>query len=152
MKVRSIHINQPALTVVPLGNRLYGLAHPNEITVYTDEGCFLIKLKQGFVTNFRSGGLFVDMFIDQVGDQDKSLVYLIHDALYTPCDACGGEHPLSRELADEILRAALIWAGMSPGVAGVVYRSVRLFGKSAYENDDELTATNRALFSFQWRA
>lgn len=152
MKVRSIHINQPALTVVPLGNRLYGLAHPNEITVYTDVGCFVIPFKQGFVTNFRSGGLFVDMFIDQVGDQDKALVYLIHDALYTPCDACGGEHPLSRELADEILRAALIWAGMSPGVAGLVYRSVRIFGKSAYVNDDELTATNRALFSFQWTA
>ena len=52
--------------------------------------------------------------------------------------------------ADELLRAVLVHAGMGKFKASLVYNSVRLFGKSAYEDDDKLTETNSELFTFEW--
>lgn len=152
MKVTSIAMDRPSLAVTPIGNRYYKVAQDTRISVFTDSGCFDFYFKEGFVTNFRSGGRLVDGFIDQVGDEKKSLIYLIHDAFYTPCEYCKGEHPVSRELADEFLRDGLEWAGMGWFKRNLVYRSVRLFGKSAYAEDDHLTETNKLLFTFQWNA
>lgn len=90
--------------------------------------------------------------MDQIGDEKKALCYLVHDAIYTPCAALGMEHPLSRKKGDELLRAALVWAGMSRFKAALVYYSVRAFGHSAYWDDDELTAENSRLFTFRWEA
>lgn len=152
MNIYSIVMDKPCLAVTPTGNRYYKLSQDTNISVITDIGCFEFGFKAGFVTNFRSGGRFVDRFIDQVGDEKKSLIYLIHDAFYTPCDDCEGEHPATRELSDEFLRDGLEWAGMGKIKRNVVYYSVRAFGKSAYEEDDFLTDTNRTLFTFRWSA
>ena len=152
MKVVNILTDAIALAVTPIGNRLYKLARDTKVQVYTDEGVFRFDFCKGFVTNFRSGGVAVDCFVDQVGDEKKALAYLVHDAIYTPCAALGGEHPVSRKKGDEILREALRWAGMSAFKAGLVYRSVRLFGHSAYWEDDELTGENSRLFYFHWDA
>lgn len=152
MNVYSIIMNNPSLSVTPLGDRFYKLAQDTDINVYTDIGCFEMSIKAGFVTNFRSGGRFVDGFVDQVGDENKSLIYLIHDLFYTPCDYCNCEHPVTRELADEFLRDGLEWAGMGKFKRNVVYYSVRAFGRNAYEEDDHLTETNRVLFTFRWSA
>lgn len=152
MNIYTIVAEPPHLAVTPMGDRYYKLAQDTQIFVITDVGCLEFFGKQGFITNFRSGGRLVDGIVDQVGDEHKSLIYLIHDMCYTPCDACNGEHPISREMADEFLRAGLEWAGMGKFKRELVYRSVRLFGESAYEEDDELTATNRVLFTFSWPA
>lgn len=157
MQVKKISINPfgdicDFICVVPLGNRLYRLAHDLLISFVTDEGSFNFFFKPGFVTNFRSGGLFIDRFIDQIGDLWQQAAYLCHDAAYTPCAALKMEHPISRKLADELLRAVLVKCGMGKFKASLVYNSVRLFGKSAYEKDDNLTATNSKLFTFEWRA
>ena len=152
MRVRDITTDVFTLAVTPIGNRLYKLARDTKVQVYTDEGVFRFNFCKGFVTNFRSGGVAVDCFVDQVGDEKKALAYLVHDAIYTPCAALGGEHPVSRKKGDEILRAALRWAGMSAFKASMVYRSVRLFGHSAYWEDDELTDENSRLFHFHWDA
>ena len=61
-----------------------------------------------------------------------------------------GEHPVSKKLADELLKAMLINAGMSSWKASLVHTSVKLFGKSAYEEDDILTEKNSMLFTFLW--
>ena len=149
MKIKSIKEKPDKLLVTPLGDRLYEVNGTN-IWVETDEGCLDFEFKEGFVTNFRSGGKAVDWLIDQIGDQKKSLCYLLHDAMYTPCEACNGEHPVSREFADEFLEASLEWAGMWSPTRKLVYGSVRKFGKSAYEEDDKLTEKNKKLFSFKW--
>ena len=62
------------------------------------------------------------------------------------------EHPISRKLADEMLRAMLEYAQMDAVQSWIVHKSVRLFGGSAYEEDDELTAGNSKLFTFNWEA
>lgn len=162
MKVLDITINERDsgdkifsdvdLAVTPMGNRLYRIARDTRVSVKTDEGCFEFYFKRGFVTNFRSGGALVDRFVDQVGDEKKALCYLVHDAIYTPCSALNGHHPLSRELGDELLREALKWAGMPSWKAALVYRSVRWFGGCAYEDDDALTSLNSKLFDFEWTA
>ena len=152
MNVYAITMNTPSLAVTPIGDRYYRLAQDTQVVVHTSEGCLIYDFKAGFITNFRSGGRFVDGFIDQIGDEKKSLVYLVHDADYTPCDACNGEHPVTSLLADEFLRDGLAWAGMGKIKRNMVYYSVRAFGKRAYEEDDHLTATNSALFSFRWTA
>lgn len=150
MNIYTITHSTPDFAVIPVGNRYYDLADDTRILVHTSEGCMVFDFKKSFRTNFRSGGILVDGFVDQVGDTQKALIYLLHDAAYTPCVACNGEHPISRELADEFLRDGLRWAGMGKFKSNVVYYSVRAFGKKAYEEDDELTETNSKLFSFTW--
>lgn len=153
MKVKEIEIFGGSLAVTPMGDRLYRLAQDASFCIKTDEGVFTFKIKAGFVTNFRSGGVLVDGFVDQIGDEIKSLCYLAHDAMYTPCLVDGDAvHPVSRKMADEILRASLVFAGMSRFKATLVYRSVRLFGGPAYENDDEFTAANSRLYAMVWGA
>ena len=151
MKVYAITASPAPLKVTPIGNRLYRVAEDVTIRISTSDGVWVFRFFKGFVTNFRSGGVLVDSFIDQVGDEKKSLVYLVHDAIYTPCLALDIEHPVSRLLGDQFLRAGLLWAGMCSFKASCVYNSVRLFGASAYDEDDALTATNSHLFTFEWR-
>ena len=151
MKVKVVVAYPQMLKVTPIGNRLYRVAEDVTIRVSTSDGVWVFRFFKGFVTNFRSGGVLVDSFIDQVGDEKKSLVYIVHDAIYTPCLALDFEHPVSRLLGDQFLRAGLRWAGMGSFKASCVYNSVRLFGASAYDEDDALTATNSSLFTFEWR-
>lgn len=136
--------------VEPLGNRLYKLSEFTRVIVQTDEGKFVFEFKPGFITNFRSGGVLVDSFVDQIGNGNTQLAYLCHDAIYTPCASCGGEHPVSRKLGDQILKAMLLYAGMGKFKASVVYSSVRAFGSGAYDEDDALTASNSKAFNFTW--
>lgn len=152
MKIYAVTLSTPSLAVTPLGDRYYKLSNDTVVYVHTPEGCLTFSFKSGFVTNFRSGGRLVDGFIDQIGDEHKAIIYLLHDAAYTPCASCNGEHPLSRAMADEILRDGLAWAGMSKFKRNLVYYSVRAFGRKAYEEDDHLTETNKELFSFTWSA
>ena len=151
MKILNITTSVP-LAVTPIGNRYYSLASDTIVKIYTDEGVLHFDFLKGFVTNFRSGGPLVDGFIDQIGDRDKALIYLVHDAMYTPTDCCMGKHPVSRELADNFLREGLRFYGMSKFNSFLVYEAVRVFGEKAYEEDDELTPGNMSLFGFHWTA
>jgi len=155
MKVHSITIKDwfgntlQALCITPCGDRYYRLANNYEVIVSTSVGEYRYNFSEGFETNFRSGGLFVDRFVDQIGDTlQTQLSWLCHDAAYTPCKALGMSHPLGRKDADELLRAMLRYAGISSFKASCVYNSVRLFGGSAYKDDDRLTKANSELFSF----
>ena len=149
MNIFSVTMDKPCLAVTPIGNRFYRLAQDTEITVETKRYFFVFGFQKGFVTNFRSGGPLVDGFIDQIGDEKKAQIYLLHDATYTPCDDCSGEHPMRRRRADRLLRDGLGWANMSKFKRNLVYNSVRLFGYNAYKKDDEWTDNNRTLFTFK---
>ena len=151
MKVLDVQLRAP-LAVVPIGDRLYKAAHDNGIALVTDEGVFAFDFKADVTSNYRSGGPVVDRFIDQVVSEKVGPIWWFHDLCYTPCAALDGQHPVSRKLADELLRAALLWAGMPKWKANVVYYAVRAFGASAYNNDDALTSYNSKRFSFEWRA
>lgn len=150
MKILDINIDTLALAVTPVGDRYSRLFHDTVIEVTTEEGVYIFTFKLGFMTNFRSGGVLVDFFIDQIGDEKKALWYLVHDAIYTPCAALGMEHPLARKTGDALLKSGLIFSGMSEFKAGLVYRSVRMFGRSAYWKDDKYTQSNSKLFNFEW--
>lgn len=157
MKVFSIKLNtkyvnaKSHIDVIPIGERYYKTSFPNGIAISTDVGTFHYAIDNGFVTNFRSGGKLVDTFIDQIGSIYCQLAYLIHDANYTPCLSLKKEHPLSRKASDELLKAMLVFGGMSKLKSSLVYNSVRLFGGSAYDEDDELTEENSKRFTFFWR-
>lgn len=155
MKVRSVKLKDwfgnelKALCITPMGDRYYKLCNNYEVIVCTNEGEYRYNFSEGFETNFRSGGIAVDSFIDQIGDKlETQLAWLCHDAAYTPCASLGMKHPIGRKEADELLRAMLRFAGMSSFKASAVYNSVRLFGGSAYKEDDHLTMVNSELFSF----
>lgn len=141
------------IPVYPLGDRYFKLSELSRIDIYTkNDGVFKFTFYPGFVTNFRSGGRLIDCFIDQFGNNDQQRSYLPHDAVYTPCDNCNGEHPLSRKFGDELLRACLIYSKMNKAKANAVYLSVRAFGGRAYSDDDQFTRENRKLFKFEWSA
>lgn len=145
--------NLESIAVCPAGKRYYDISSFVELIAHTDEGVIRCSLQPKFRSNYRSGGRCVDPFIDQIGETlPVQASWLFHDANYTPCEACDGEHPVSRLFADELLRAMLIYAGMSKAKANLVYLSVRMFGGSAYDDDDELTKKNSKLFSFSWGA
>lgn len=155
MKVNSITLRDffgnelQALCISPMGDRYYKICNDYEVIVRTDNAEYRYNICNGFITNFRSGGLFVDGFVDQIGKTlPVQLSWLCHDAAYTPCASLGNRHPLGRKEADELLRAMLRFAGMSSFKASAVYNSVRLFGGSAYHEDDHLTKVNSELFSF----
>lgn len=150
--VNKVLITDGGMALKALGNRLYELVDGVSVRVMTNEGAFVYRFAPGFVTNFRSGGILVDAFVDQIGPVGVQLCWLVHDANYTPCDDCNGNHPVSKEYADKLLRAMLKNAGMGCVKRGVVYHSVAMFGRSAYEEDDELTERNKRLFKFSWEA
>lgn len=147
----------PVISLFPLGNRYFEVSSDFRVRITLDNGAvFDYLFRKGFVTNFRSGGLLVDAFIDPIGDQLHQLCWIVHDGNYTPCDCvlmCGlrandGIHPVSKKTADELLRAMLVFSGTSKFKADVIKRSVSWFGGSAYDEDDSLTPTNRTLFEF----
>lgn len=158
MKIHAIKLNgryvndDTKLVSYPVGDRLYKMYSMNTIQILTDEGKLTYVVYPEFFTNYRSGGLLVDIFIDQIGDIWSQLAYLIHDINYTPCLALKMEHPLSRKTSDILLREMLRFGGMGSVKRNIVYNSVRVFGRKAYENDDELTETNSKLFDFKWTA
>ena len=150
VKIVSADGDPSEICVLPQGNRFYRLFNDIGVSVVTDEGTFMFFFKALFMTNFRSGGVLIDKIIDQIGGLLQQAAYLCHDAAYTPCASLGMEHPLSRKLADMLLRAILVYAGVGKFKAWLVYRSVRLFGGPAYNDDDELTESNSRLFTFRW--
>lgn len=144
------------IPIVAFGNRIYKLEKDVSIDIVYGEKVNKVltyNFNAGFKTNFRSGCNMIDPFIDQIGDVWHQIAWLVHDANYTPCDdsySLGpGGHPLEKSDADDLLGAMLEFAGEGVIKRNLVVFAVKLFGRRAYNNDDELTAMNRTLFSFR---
>lgn len=146
MKVKNIvfHTSKDGIKLKALGDRYFQIQERLNLAVCTDVGVFRYDIKPGFVTNFRSGAPIVDSFIDQCGDTLHQACWIVHDANYTPCiNKC--EHAVDRKTADDLLHAMLLYAGESKFKADVVWGAVRVFGGSAYEDDDSFTISNYPL-------
>ena len=149
MELISIATLNNDLGLKPMGDRYYSLTNDIDVKLeFTGGLTYIYHFNKNFVTNFRSGAPIVDCFTDQIGDTLQALAYLIHDANYTPCHYLFNEHPLSKKDSDKLLYQMLVYSGFSKIKAKIIYEAVKLFGKSAYYEDDNLTATNKYDFCF----
>jgi hypothetical protein len=100
----------PTLKVMPIGKNLFMLAGDCEVTINQPCGKgYVFTLKKGFVTDLGSVPNFLSGFIPQHGDQDLTVSYCIHDALYTRIGATleTAKHLDKKEFADDLLKAML---------------------------------------------
>jgi len=111
------------------GKDLYRVKNLVKADVRTSEGTLHYTVKPGFPTNMRSGSHLIDWLIPKfTGNNRYNLALLCHDFAYTKLP--DGNNPISRELADELLRqmailsgelgsvkAAIISEGISPQLA-----------------------------------
>lgn len=141
------------LKLYGLGDRYYSLAQETKIEItckLANNSIRILKydFKPNFITNFRSGGILVDGFVDQLGTELEQICWLIHDSNYTICSFLKDKHPLTKNEADNLLYNMLLFAGLNKFKDKVIFESVQLFGKSAYYKSDNLTDSNKKLFTF----
>jgi len=115
------------------GVDLWRVKNPVNVVVYTSEGKLHYLIEPGFPTNMRSGSHCIDWLIPKfTGNNRYNLAILCHDFAYTKMK--DGSNPLSRELADEILRQMVIISGELGSIrAGIMHKALRIGGASAYE-------------------
>lgn len=149
MKIISVATLNNDLGLKPMGDRYYSLTNDIDVKLeFTGGLTYIYHFNKNFVTNFRSGAPIIDVFTEQIGSTLAALAYLIHDANYTPCHYLFNEHPLSKKESDKLLYQMLVYSGFNKVKANIIYEAVNIFGKSAYYEDDDLTATNKYDFCF----
>jgi hypothetical protein len=149
MELISVATLNNDLGLKPMGDRYYSLTNDIDVKLeFTGGLTYIYHFNKNFITNFRSGAPIIDVFTDQIGDTLQALAYLIHDANYTPCHYLFNEHPLSKKESDKLLYQMLVYSGFNKVKANIIYKAVNIFGKSAYYDDDKLTAKNKLAFSF----
>lgn len=102
------------------------------IALYTNEGTYLLDAAKGFKWNGNSGAFPCRFSKD---NEDYNVIILVHDLLYHRIG-------LSKAEADDILRGGLRQAGYGRFMAGIIHKAVTLFGRCAYNADDEMTFDN----------
>jgi len=121
------------------GVDLWKLKEEVSVSVYTNEGILVYTMKSGFPTNMRSGSHLIDFIIPKFTKNNRyNLALLCHDFAYTKLP--DGTNPISRELADELLRQMVILSGeLGTFRAWLMHKALRVGGGSAYEceNRDE---------------
>jgi hypothetical protein len=132
---------------------LYRLECEVTAKVYTSEGVLHYAMKPGFPTNMRSGSHAIDWLIPKfTGNNRYNLAILCHDFAYTKLPS--GENPISRELADELLRQMVIISGELGSIrAGIMHKALRIGGASAYEceNAGDYAGAEKYM-KFEWPA
>jgi hypothetical protein len=118
------------------GKDLYVLTSELRVDVFTDEGALHYTMKPGFLTNMRSGGHCIDWFIPKfTGNKLYNLAIICHDFAYTKLPS--GQNPISKELADELLRQMVIMSGqLSRAKAYVMWKILDALGASSYESEN----------------
>lgn len=137
------------LALDPIADRLFRVSKPFRATVLTTDGKLTYEIEEGFVTDMRSGGKFVDFLIPWTGDQATAVSWLLHDVNYYGY--------VSFHFANQILQQMLLRAKMSPWRASIVYWSVEEFGEGAWTALDETPpepeyAGNKDRVKFAWGA
>jgi hypothetical protein len=133
------------------GVDLWRLKEVVSVEVKTSDGTLHYLMKPGFPTDMRSGSHAIDRLIPKFTKNNQyNLAILCHDFAYTK--GKDGENLLSRELADILLRDMAVQSGELGSVrAAIMYRSVRMFGASAYEcpNTGEYEGAGKFM-EFRW--
>ena len=133
------------------GQDLWRLSDEVSVTVFTNEGTLLYTMRPGFPTNMRSGSHCIDWLIPKfTGNNRYNLAILCHDFAYTKLS--DGTNPISRELADELLRQMCILSGeLGSFRAGIMHRALRIGGGSAYEGENTGEYAKAGEFmKFEW--
>jgi hypothetical protein len=98
------------LELSPISSNVWKLAKDVHIRINqpADKGYRFI-LKEGFATNLRSGSDFLNPFIPRNGDEDMTISYILHDALYTEqrSNSATASHLTGKDFADDLLKAML---------------------------------------------
>ena len=102
------------------------------ITLYTDQGEIKLNIKPGFRWNGNSGAFPCRFSTD---NEKYNVAIFTHDVLYHRIG-------LSKAEADDCLRGMLREAGYGRFMAGLIHRAVTIFGRCAYDEDDEMTLSN----------
>ncbi|MCL2206587.1 MAG: DUF1353 domain-containing protein [Fibromonadales bacterium] len=108
MQITDFTFTNPAFTTI--GANLYRFTQDCDICVNLPAGKgYKFTLLKGFVTNFRSGPDIINSVIPKFGDQDLTLSYAVHDALYTRAGSTlkTAKHMATKKFADELLREML---------------------------------------------
>ena len=83
MILQNVEIKNPPILVTIAGDRYFRLEKELSIVVTTDTSVAEYKVMPGFVTDFRSGGPVVDLFIKQFGSDLMQAAYICHDVAQT---------------------------------------------------------------------
>jgi len=107
MKINDFTFTKLELT--PISSNVWKLARDVHIRINLPaEKGYKFILKEGFATNLRSGSDFLNPFIPRNGDEDMTISYILHDALYTEQRlSYSAEHLVKKEFADDLLKAML---------------------------------------------
>ena len=149
MRLESVDVQNPPILVTIAGDRYFRLEKELTILVTTDSAVVEYKVMPGFVTDFRSGGPIVDLFIKQFGSNLMQAAYICHDIAYTPMfteDGCRS-HQIEKNYADALLEHMLVYAHVKKWKAKVIWLALRLFGKKAYLNDNAFSVENSKRYS-----
>jgi hypothetical protein len=133
------------------GEDLWRLKNDVSVKVFTNEGTLVYTMLPGFLTNMRSGSHLIDFIIPKFTENnDYNLALLCHDFAYTKLQ--NGLNPISRELADELLRQMCILSGELGTVrAWIMHKALRVGGGSAYDEENTgVYAGAEKYMDFKW--
>lgn len=113
----------------------YVIAEPYSVTVGIDGVETTITVPAGMLTDLASVPKAARSVVGRVGRHLEAS--LVHDFLYIAWQDLEGVEPTKRNraFADQVFRAGMRAA--ESRVTGLVYRMVRLFGRSVFEGRDE---------------
>jgi len=140
------------IATVFAGTDLWRLAHPVYAEVSTSEGSLCYHMNPGFPTNMRSGSHLIDWLIPKFTRNNRyNLALLCHDFAYTKM--ASGQNPISRELADELLRQMCILSGeLGWARAAIMHRALRIGGGSAYKCENKGEYADAGVYmKFLWK-
>ena len=151
MKLENIEIENPPILVTIAGDRYFRMEKKLVIKVFTDTQIYEYTILPGFVTDFRSGGPIVDIFIQQFGTNLMQAAYICHDIAYTPMYTENGErsHQIPKPFADALLEQMLIFANVKKWKAKLIFIALKLFGKKSYMIDNDYSVDNSRKYSLK---
>lgn len=112
--------------IVELTDEFEGLWTLRAPLLYLSDIAGRIEVPVDFVTDFASVPKLPVVYLAAGGKGDKAAV--VHDWLYSAL--------YDREVADRVLREALLTSGYSSFLAGMFYAAVRGFGASHYKKEN----------------
>jgi len=149
--IKVSYFKGPQIVTEFAGVDLWRLKNKVEVSVFTSEGTLVYTMKPKFPTNMRSGSHVIDSIIPKfTGNNDYNLALLCHDFAYTKLQ--NGFNPITRELADELLRQMCILSGELGTVrAWLMHKALRVGGGSAYDEENTGVYAGAGEFmDFRW--
>lgn len=132
------------LNFAPVAERRMKASDDITVKIYTDEGVLKYDIKEGFYTDFRSGGKLVDLVLPWMSNPLYTVAVLIHDANYA-------SQYLTFEESNNLFKSMLIFSGLSKFKAFIAKAGVSGFiAREAYNSKDKFDLINENKIMFSW--